>query len=163
MPDHETPLRVKANEFEFSFTRESVISADIIKHSAFEYHLLKDHRSVMASVLESDEMSKQFIVEVEGESFLVTIRDELDQVVEKMGFNESANRQIREVRAPMPGLVLDISVSNGQGVQQGDRILVLEAMKMENSILAHAPATIKKVLVNKGQAVEKGQVLVELE
>jgi biotin carboxyl carrier protein len=63
----------------------------------------------------------------------------------------------------MPGLVLEVSVTDGQPVNEGDRILILEAMKMENSILIHADATIKKVNVKAGQAVEKGQVLVELE
>jgi biotin carboxyl carrier protein len=63
----------------------------------------------------------------------------------------------------MPGLVLEVSVTEGQTVKAGDRILILEAMKMENSLLIHADATIKKVKVVAGQAVEKGQVLVELE
>ena len=67
------------------------------------------------------------------------------------------------VKAPMPGLVLDIAVNAGDELQEGDRVLILEAMKMENSIVMHAGGRIKKVTVKKGQAVEKGQVLVELE
>ena len=63
----------------------------------------------------------------------------------------------------MPGLVLQIAVQDGQQVNEGDKILILEAMKMENSILVHADAMIKKIIVSAGQAVEKGQVLVELE
>ena len=62
----------------------------------------------------------------------------------------------------MPGLVLEIAVSDGQEVNEGDKMLVLEAMKMENSILIQTNATIKKVIVTAGQAVEKGQVLIEL-
>jgi biotin carboxyl carrier protein len=60
-------------------------------------------------------------------------------------------------------LVLEVSVTDGQEVHDGDRIAILEAMKMENSIIVHVNATIKKVMVAAGQAVEKGQVLVELE
>ena len=63
----------------------------------------------------------------------------------------------------MPGLVLEISVTEGQEVGEGEKILILSAMKMENSILIHTRATIKKIIVSAGQAVEKGQVLVELE
>jgi biotin carboxyl carrier protein len=73
-----------------------------------------------------------------------------------------AVKQIKEIKAPMPGMVLEIAVVPGQEVAAGDRILILEAMKMENSILMHAPGVIKQVLVRKGQAVDKGQVLVEL-
>ena len=80
-----------------------------------------------------------------------------------MGFGIASAKQIKEIKAPMPGLVLEIAVSDGQEVNEGDKILILEAMKMENSILIHTHATIKKVIVTKGQAVEKGQVLIELE
>jgi len=51
----------------------------------------------------------------------------------------------------------------GQEVNEGDRLLILSAMKMENSITIHANAKIKKVNVKAGEAVEKGQVLIELE
>jgi biotin carboxyl carrier protein len=63
----------------------------------------------------------------------------------------------------MPGLVLEVTVEAGQEVLEGDRIVILEAMKMENSICVHANAKIKKILVQKGQPVDKNQVLVELE
>jgi biotin carboxyl carrier protein len=63
----------------------------------------------------------------------------------------------------MPGLVLEINVIAGDEVVEGQKILILEAMKMENSILIHTNARIKKVVVSAGQAVDKGQVLVELE
>ncbi len=62
----------------------------------------------------------------------------------------------------MPGLVIDVAVKEGQEVKEGDRLLILEAMKMENSIIIHANATIKRIAVTAGQAVDKGQVLVEL-
>ncbi len=68
-----------------------------------------------------------------------------------------------QIVAPMPGKVLEVSVSEGQEVAAGDSLLILEAMKMENRMLAEAAGTIRRVLVEKGQMVEGGQVLVELE
>jgi len=59
--------------------------------------------------------------------------------------------------------VLHVSVTEGQEIKEGEPVLVLEAMKMENSIVLHGDAKIKKILVKTGQSVEKGQVLVELE
>ena len=103
------------------------------------------------------------VIEVDGENFAIEIKDELDQVLEKMGFGLATNKQIKEIKAPMPGLVLEIAVTEGQEVNEGDKILILGAMKMENSILIHTNATIKRIAVIAGQAVEKGQVLVELE
>jgi biotin carboxyl carrier protein len=84
-------------------------------------------------------------------------------MLDKMGFNNVTAKQVKEIKAPMPGLVVEVSVQEGQEVVEGERLLILEAMKMENSIILHAPATIKKILVKKGQPVDKNQVLIELE
>ena len=84
-------------------------------------------------------------------------------MLDVMGFGIATAKQIKEVKAPMPGMVLEIAVSDGQEVNEGDKILILGAMKMENSIMIQTNAKIKKVAVAVGQAVEKGQVLVELE
>lgn len=66
------------------------------------------------------------------------------------------------VDAPMPGNILDIKVSNGASVKAGDVLLILEAMKMENEIVAPQDGTVASVNVNKGDTVEAGQTLVSL-
>ncbi|WP_293966444.1 biotin/lipoyl-containing protein [uncultured Eubacterium sp.] len=66
------------------------------------------------------------------------------------------------VDAPMPGNILDIKVSNGALVKAGDVLLILEAMKMENEIVAPQDGTVASVNVNKGDTVEAGQTLVSL-
>lgn len=154
---------VKVNDFEFSFTADEVASADLIKSSASAYHLLKDSQSVKATIIESNIDTGQILTDIDGEIFEVSIKDELAQMIESMGFNSVSKKQIKEIKAPMPGLVLEINVSEGQELAEGDKVLILEAMKMENSILMHMNARIKKILVKTGQAVEKGQVLAELE
>ena len=65
--------------------------------------------------------------------------------------------------APMPGLIVRVSVSVGESVQAGQGLIVMEAMKMENELRAHAAGTVKAVLVEAGKAVEKGATLVEFE
>lgn len=62
------------------------------------------------------------------------------------------------VNAPMPGNVLDIKVANGASVKKGDVLIILEAMKMENEIMAPCDGTVN-VVVTKGSAVETGAVL----
>lgn len=64
------------------------------------------------------------------------------------------------VDAPMPGTILKVNVSQGQAVQEGDVLVVLEAMKMENEIMAPKGGTITQVLVSKGSTVETGAPLV---
>ena len=67
------------------------------------------------------------------------------------------------LKAPMPGMVMTVAVVEGQHVEAGAARVVLEAMKMENELRAPAAAVVKGVRVKPGQAVEKGQVLVEFE
>ncbi|MGH7630375.1 MAG: biotin/lipoyl-containing protein [Gemmatimonadales bacterium] len=67
------------------------------------------------------------------------------------------------IRAPMPGLVVRVLIAAGERVAVGAGVLVLEAMKMENELRAPAAGTVRAVRVERGQAVEKGQTLVEFE
>ena len=162
MNSNDKIYKVKANEFVFTFTSDEIDAMDIIKKSPGEFNLIRDHQSVNAKVKSFDVTGKKVAIEVEGESFDIEIKDELDQMLESMGFGIASTKHIKDIKAPMPGLVLEISVEEGQEVKEGERILILEAMKMENSIMIHADATINKILVKAGQAVDKGQLLVEL-
>ena len=64
------------------------------------------------------------------------------------------------VDSPMPGNILKVNVTAGQAVKEGDVLLILEAMKMENDIIAPKNGTVTQVLVEKGAAVETGAPLV---
>lgn len=67
------------------------------------------------------------------------------------------------IKSPLPGTILSIAVSKGQSVKRGEKLLVLEAMKMENDILAEKDGTVAKVLVDRGATVQEGQTLIVLE
>jgi biotin carboxyl carrier protein len=66
-------------------------------------------------------------------------------------------------RAPMPGLVVKVEVKEGDVVAAGDRLLIVEAMKMENELRASAPGTVRKVTVAAGDTVKRDQVLIEFD
>lgn len=63
------------------------------------------------------------------------------------------------VLAPMPGTILDVKVANGQAVKKGDVMFILEAMKMENDVVAPEDGTVKQILVQKGAQVDSNQTL----
>jgi biotin carboxyl carrier protein len=163
MPESDLTYKVIVNGHAFFFTREQVEQTDLVPLSHSAFNLIQDNQSINAQVVTHDVTNKNLTIDIEGETFTVAIKDQLDQLVEQMGWNAAASKKIKDIKAPMPGLVLEVSVTEGQEVKDGDRIAILEAMKMENSLIVHVNATIKKVLVKAGQAVEKGQVLVELE
>ena len=64
-----------------------------------------------------------------------------------------------KVTSPMPGTILSVNVSVGSAVKKGDVMMILEAMKMENDIVASADGTVKEILVQKGSAVQTGDAL----
>ena len=85
-----------------------------------------------------------------------------EQLMERMGLEEAGASAAKELRAPMPGKVLEVLVEPGQAVIEGDPMLVLEAMKMENVLRAGGDGAIGTILVSEGEAVEKDAVLIAL-
>lgn len=154
---------VQVNGFSIQLSDQDLQAADLVPTGPGTYHLLVQHRSNHVRILHTDLQAQRVSLEMNGTVYEVSIRDPLLRMLEQMGFNAGAARQVKEIRAPMPGLVLDILVVAGQELGDGEKILILEAMKMENSLMIHHAARIREVHVEKGQAVEKNQVLVTLE
>ena len=80
-----------------------------------------------------------------------------------MGLSLGANAVENEIHAPMPGLILEVSVKEGDEVAEGDSLCVLEAMKMENALGAPRDGVVKAVHIAKGETVDKNALLIELE
>jgi len=160
MSQQNNNYQVKVNNFSFELTAEALQQADIIQVQPHMYHVLEQHRSVTVTIISSTD--KHVTVAIGEERFEVAIKDGFDQMLDQLGFSKVSVKQVKDVKAPMPGLVLSIAVTEGQAVKENERILILEAMKMENSILMPNDAVIKRIAVKPGQAVEKGQVLIEL-
>lgn len=105
----------------------------------------------------------QLTLRVNGTRLTVDVSDAQRLLLESFGLDEGSSAAQREVKAPMPGLVLAVRVQPGQQVEAGEGLLVLEAMKMENEIRASHAGTIARVHVTPGQAVTKGALLAEFE
>ena len=98
-------------------------------------------------------------VNVDGVDHIVHIKDE----TKKSEKNKISSDDIQNIYAPLPGEVLSIEVTVGQTITTGSKLLVLEAMKMENIITAATDGTISAILVSKGEKVEAGQELIKIE
>jgi len=125
-------------------------------------HILYNSRSYMAELLEYRQEEKMAVVKINNSIYDIKIKDETDDLLEKLGIGTNTKKAL-QIKAPMPGKVLDIKVKEGDSVNKGDALLVLEAMKMENIIKAPDAAVIKKIKAIKGKAVEKNEVLIDLE
>lgn len=98
-----------------------------------------------------------------GQNIAVKLKNERDLLLEQFGVEDANAAAERELRAPMPGLVLSVLAEAGQEVDEGAGLVVLEAMKMENELRAAAAGTVATVHVEAGQPVGKNDLLVSFE
>ena len=134
---------------------------DIVRLSDRTFHILHQNRSYSAEVLDLNTSAKTVSLKINGHLHQLQLKDRFDLLLEKMGMSNAVGTKVNELKAPMPGLIVGISVKPGDDVGKGDSLLILEAMKMENVLKSPGEATVKAIRVSKGDRVEKGQVLVE--
>ncbi|MEX2601941.1 MAG: biotin/lipoyl-containing protein [Balneolaceae bacterium] len=91
-----------------------------------------------------------------------TVKNEKDLLLEQLGFTRADASSESRIDAPMPGKILRILVEVGQEVEQGEPVVILEAMKMENELKAPSAGTIQAILASTGDSVEKRQPLLEI-
>jgi biotin carboxyl carrier protein len=124
-------------------------------------HFLLDNRP---TTLELERLSSgRWALTVEGERTEVEVLDERTRQIRTLTGTRQARHSTEVLRAPMPGMVVRVQARVGESVAAGAGLVVLEAMKMENELKAAADGKVKTVRVSPGEAVEKGQVLIEFE
>ena len=157
-------FQTKVNdEYEFDFSEEDIQKQDFINISQNECHLLFKNQSHLLQVVKKDLLQKTYQVKINSNIYEVKISNQLDLLIKKLGLSLGKAHLENEIKAPMPGMILEINVEEGQSVKAGESLLVLEAMKMENTITASNDATIKSISVTQGQTVAKKELLIELE
>ena len=134
---------------------------DNVKIAEGFFHILHQNKSYSAEVIAIDKVAKRFTIRINGKNFTVDIKEKFDLLLEQMGMNSSATSKINHVKAPMPGLIIELKIKAGDVVKPGDQLLILEAMKMENILKSPGEGTVRNVKIKKGDSVEKGQVLIE--
>lgn len=122
-----------------------------------------DNQSFRAGLLRMDKSKSSFVFLVDGVELELDLDDQYDLLLDKLGMEKGAGANVKNVQAPMPGLVLQVNVNEGEEVEEGTPLLVLEAMKMENVIKAPKAAVISSIAVKIGDKVDKGEILVHFE
>ncbi len=135
---------------------------DLTKSRNGDFHFLVHNKSYQAKVLSVSKETKKVEVKVGNTTYSICVKDNLDLLLAKLGMESSGQAEAKDVKAPMPGLILDVLVEQGQKVKKGDHLLILEAMKMENVIKCPSNGVISVLYVAKGESVEKGKTLLSL-
>ena len=157
------------NTFEFSLLRKEINSLDILSDiptdqtTVEKTHIVYENKSILVEILEQDFHNRKYQLKINGNVYNVNIENDLDELIAEMGLSLGEESQINEIHAPMPGLILEVNVSEGQEVQEGEFLCVLEAMKMENALMSPRDGIVKSVHVSEGNTVDKGDLLIEFE
>jgi biotin carboxyl carrier protein len=121
------------------------------------FSLIIDNRSHQLFLEETD---TGHWVSVDGHKFFVELEDEKTRFIGGLIKSDAKPQRLTEIKAPMPGLIVKLFVKENQPVKKGDGLVIIEAMKMENEIRANGDSTVKKILLNEGDSVDKGAVLI---
>ena len=126
-----------------------------------------DGKEVPIRIIGQDEMtiSNEAMFHLD---FLQEEGDQLFLIINGMAYNVSKSESTtatptKELKAPISGQIIDVSVTAGREVKRGDLLIILEAMKMENQIRSHLKGRIKEIKVKKGQSVKSGDALLTFE
>lgn len=163
-PTKNEPFRIAVNDqYQLDVLPEDAVSLDVVADGSDHFHVLHEGRAFRAEVVQADYATRRFTLRIDGQLYQVHIADFYTRLVRQLGMGAGSGHKMNTVKAPMPGLVLQVLVQPGQPVQKGDPLLILEAMKMENVLKAANEGVVKEVPVHSGQAVEKGATLVVLD
>lgn len=153
------PFLLDVNASQYTF---QLIDADNITLNDSEVNnqmILDNNKSKLVSVKGMDHELKRYQIQIDGRIYHVQISDEVDQQILTMNLKSKRSNQLKELRAPMPGLVRQVNVQVGDQVDTGDSLFILEAMKMENLLKSPVNGKVSDVFVKPGESVEKNQIL----
>ena len=113
--------------------------------------------------LEVNIKEKLVTLRIEGKVVTLELKDAVDEIMDLLGMEVVSTASSGDVIAPMPGKVIDILVNQGESVEEGSPLVILEAMKMENILKAGGVGTVEAVNITVGETVEKGALLISME
>jgi biotin carboxyl carrier protein len=143
-----------------TFLNEQATTWDFVQIAPNHYHIIFENHSYQAELVQADFATKTFTIKINQHTYQLAAKDRFDLLLEQLGMGGSAAKKVNDLKAPMPGLILQVLVKEGDTVKKGDVLLILEAMKMENVLKAQGDGVVSKVTIQKGDRVEKNQVLV---
>lgn len=152
----ESEIKIENGQY---FYNNSPVEIDIINNNDGSFHALHKGTSYNIHVLEK--FKHNLVIELNGKKYNIKLKNDLEDLLEKMGMENLSDSFMAEIKAPMPGMVLKILVNEGDDVKKGDNLIILEAMKMENIIKATGEGKVTDIKVKQGDKVEKNQLLIK--
>jgi len=135
------------------------LDVELVSLGDGRFSLIKDNMPYMVNIAKNDDGHQVRIV---GDLFHVSVEDERTRKVKELVKAGSGNQGEKKIKAPIPGLVVKIQSKVGDTIKEGDALLILEAMKMENIIKAPYDCEVIEIAVNESDAVTQNQTLIKI-
>jgi len=123
------------------------------------YSLLIDGKSYEAYVYLAEDAWQVLLL---GDQYAALVEDERERRLRSVTSGATYAGSEYQLKAPMPGLLISVAVTEGQKVQQGDLLAILESMKMQNELRSPREGTISRIRVSSGESVEQRQILLSV-
>jgi acetyl/propionyl-CoA carboxylase alpha subunit len=161
-----TTLHMGRADYQVEYTQSGDEYNASVNGTPLRTHLLAARSGALTLLIDGKSLrvhlandGSRTLVAIEGQTYEFTRQEKQGRA--RPG--ETFSRVSPEVRSPMPGKILTVLVTEGTEIEDGQALVLLEAMKMENTLTAEGAARVKKVHVSAGDLVDLGQLLVELD
>ena len=167
-------LKMNGKEFHTHCVEEDNCSV-LINNKPFQVELLKEisdnvysfsvNQKLCHAAIEFNGSDKKVDIIMDGLSYTIDITDATKQILEKYLKESGAlnNNSEYTIKASMPGMIVKVLVSEGAEVKENDKLVIVEAMKMENVLKSPVTGKVKSINAKEGSAVDKNSILMELE
>ncbi len=160
-------VKVNGNKKKVRLTSNGEIFLDEIKYDINLtrvgnnfYHMMLNNE---VYEITSRELKDKYEVIIDGNYYETLVKTNLEMMADEYLSKKEKTSRHDEIKAPMPGLLLKIKKKEGDSVESGETVAVLEAMKMENNIRSSATGIVKQILLKEGNSVEKNEVILIIE
>ena len=151
-------------EFSYSLNLLSIkpkkeMQIDLVQLGVDSYSLLLNGKSHYLTI---NKQPERYEITVDHYTYLVQVQDEMDILLEKFGMQSNTSSHAGKIHAQIPGLVSQLFVKPGDNVDIGQKLLILEAMKMENEIDSPVSGIVNNIHIKSGDKVEKGKLIMDI-
>jgi pyruvate carboxylase subunit B len=136
------------------------VDVEALRHGSARYLRIGSRRYDVSTLRREEDGSRRLLLN--GKSIRIELEDEVAAMLRSFGGEKATTVHAAIVRSPMPGKITRVLVREGELIEAGQGVLILEAMKMENEIKAPAAGIVKAVHVSESDAVEKNAALIEI-
>ena len=157
--NQKTNLNILSNRRQY-YINDQAFVCDTINLGNGKFHTIYKSNSYQVELIAYNLKEKSFLFDINGQRQEVIVKNKFDLLLDKMRINDLKSNKMKNIKSPMSGLLLSINIKEGDKVHQGDAIMVLEAMKMENILKSPGDGIVQSIVVKQGDKVEKNQVLI---